>query len=304
MKKQTVLVTGATGFVGSHLVRRLVNEKCNVHCILRPRSSLHRIKDQLTHITIHHGDLLDEKSLKKIVEQIQPTFIFHLATVGIYGGVESDPQVVFDTNTKGTINLVNACTDIPYACFVNTGSSSEYGKKTKPMSEDDVCFPESVYAISKLAATLYCKSYAQLHKKRLVTLRLFSPYGKDDSPRRLIPYVLTHSLVQLGNKHAVRDYIYIEDVVDAYIACMRRYQFLSSEIINIGSGKERSVEEVVSTILSLVQNKKVMWEKNIVQYESPMWQADIRKAWRLLKWKPKYQFKEGIQVIARSIPYE
>lgn len=300
-KKEKVFITGATGFVGSHLIRRLVKEGYEVHILLRKSSNTWRIKDVLPKVQKHYGDVTERKKLFKLIVQIKPAIIFHLANIGIYGGFEGDFDEVINVNLLGTINMIDACNQIDYDCFINTGSSSEYGQKTKKMSEGDYCEPQSIYAITKLSGTLYAIKEAKLKKRPIVTLRLFSPYGSHDEPRRLIPQAIIAALrkekMSITNSENVRDFIYISDVVDAYILCIQKHALLSGEIINIGSGIQRSVADVVDVISMRTNSKNyfIFNKGSEKRFESPVWQADIAKAKRLLQWKPQFSLKAGLR---------
>ena len=236
--KKVALITGCTGFVGSHLAKRLVKEGYDVHCIVRKTSNLDRILEIKKFVTIHKVDLTESEKLKLLAKKINPNYSFHTASVGIHGGIEAEAKQNIETILMGTINLVTALADNRYELFVNTGTSSEYGIKDKPMQESDTCNPESIYAISKLASTQFCSQYARSHNKSIVTLRIFSPYGPSDNPDRFISYI-TDKIIQkqnliIENPDAVRDYIYIDDLVNAYISCIKNKSKLKGEIINIG----------------------------------------------------------------------
>lgn len=296
---KNIFVTGATGFVGSNLVKRLIRENYNVHISYRKTSNLWRIRSVFDKLYSYEVDLLVKDTLHRVIKKINPNIIFHLANVGIYGGIESSPEKVANGNFIATANLISACNDVPYECFINTGSSSEYGPRNSVMHEGDTCNPQSIYAITKLAATLYAQMQAKVHGKPIVTLRLFSPYGPYDEKRRLIPYAITQSLqgkpLCLVKPNFVRDYIFIDDVVDAYLLCINN-QKIFGEIINIGFGKQETVSRVIDAILDITKTKSIVSWNNTVQprYESSTWIADITKAKKLLGLSPKTTFEEGI----------
>jgi nucleoside-diphosphate-sugar epimerase len=302
---QKVLITGATGFVGSNLVRKLVRENYEVHVLTRNRSDRWRLADIAGRINNHSADLLDSDRLKNTVEKIQPDIIFHLATMAIYGGVHFPEKKVIENNLFGTINLINACDDIDYRCFINTGSSSEYGPKAHPMKESDVCEPVNVYGISKCASTCYATFAAKTKNKPIINLRLFSPFGPYDDSRRLMPYVIASALhgkeLNLADRNAVRDYVYIDDVVDIYLKSINIADAYRGEIFNVGRGESISVEYVVKKVLEITSSKSpVKWGTfSGRDYDCSRWEADIEKTSWCFNWKPKYNIEAGISEVVR-----
>lgn len=297
-----IFITGATGFVGSHLARRCVQDGHDVHLLLRAASDPWRIQDILAKAETHIADLTDAGALKTIVNAIHPDVIFHLATHSIYG---AHPAMGQDTdiirmNFLATRALMDALNDIPYSCFINTGSSSEYGVKQSPMKETDACEPLNVYGVAKCAATLYGQYLAKTQKKPIITLRLFSPFGPYDDDKRLIPYVVREAFenhpLSLGNPHVARDYIFIDDVIDVYMHALRNARICAGEIFNIGSGRQQTVEDTVSAVLLATESTSIVsWGAKIMPiWDSEYWQADIAKTERILGWKPKHTFEEGL----------
>ncbi len=295
------LVTGATGFVGSHLARRLVQNGYEVHLIARATSNTWRITDILAKVSIHAVDLLEREKLAETVGSIQPDIIFHLANAGVYGGKHLPERDLIAVNFIGTHNLLNACEAVGYTCFVNTGSSAEYGPKGNPMSESDACDPVTMYGLTKLASTLCGRFEALAKNKPVVTLRLFSPYGPYDDPLRLMSYALVHAIknvdLDLADPKAVRDYVYVGDVVEAYMNCIDRAARHPGEIINIGSGSQTPISTAIEQIMALTgSTSAIRW--NAVSprsFDARRWEADIRKAGALLDWRPRYSLEEGLR---------
>jgi len=302
MAKKIVLVTGATGFVGSNIVRRLVEEKkFAVHILARKISNFWRIRDLLNEVNLHEVALAESTLLKRTIKTIKPEVIFHLANAPLYQGTQSKKSDYINTNFAGTVNLIDACGEVNYKCFVNTGSSAEYGPKNRPMRETDVCLPLSLYAVSKLAGTTYSHYIGKTTSHPIINFRLFSPFGPYDDPKRLIVEIIANALqnkpIFLSIKEAVRDYIYINDVVDAYLAVIERADKYKGGIFNIGSGRETRVKEVVETVLKLTDSKsKIKWGVfSSRSFESPKWQADITKTKRYLRWWPRYSLEKGLK---------
>lgn len=301
--KQNILVTGAAGFLGANLVRKLITTEYNVHIILRKTSNIWRIQDIIHKLDIHTADITQENQIKEIVKVVNPLSIIHLATQSVFGGngYTEDENEVINTNFIGTINLLKAADYNRYPIFINTGSSSEYGIKDKPMKEKDVCQPMSMYAVAKCAGTLYGQFVAMSKKLPIVTLRLFSPFGPFDDERRFMSYAITNALknkeIVVTNPQAVRDYIFVDDIVEAYLKVLKLGKNLKGEIFNIGSGKQISIKDVLKKIIKYTNSKSLVIteSKNKHISEPSCWQADINKANRLLNWKPENTFDEGLK---------
>lgn len=300
-KTYKILVTGATGFVGSNLVRRLIPNGHDIHILTRNLSNKWRLIDCFSDLHNHTVDLLKQEELKGLMNKIKPDVIFHLATSGIYGGVQRPDAEVIETNLIGTVNLINACNDTDYKCFINTGSSSEYGPKKEPMKETDICEPMNFYGISKCAATLYGQSIAQTNDKPIIGLRLFSPFGPFDDKSRLMTYAITNALknkpLLLGNPNAVRDYIYIEDVLDVYLQSIEIASGLKGEVFNVGSGSQKTISYIVNKIIEITDSQsKVKWNSFSGRaHDTEKWEANIEKISRSFNWRPNYHIDDGIR---------
>jgi transketolase len=300
---KTFFITGSTGFIGANLVRKLIENKENkVHILTREKSNLWRIKDILNNSNLfsHTGDLLEIEGLKKILHEIRPDYIIHTA---VYGGLPSEKDIskITQTNYIGTVNLLEASKGLDYKYFINTGSSSEYGKKNSAMKESDILEPNTQYGISKAAATHYCNNFAKKENKPIVTLRLFSPYGEYEEKDRLFPYViktyLQNESLKIGNSAAVRDFIQIKDVVNAYLSVINSEKLFYGEIFNVGSGKQHSVKEVIDLVYknNLIKPDIILSEDKKRAFDTEVWVADISKIKRELGWQADISFSEGIE---------
>lgn len=295
---RSVLVTGAAGFVGANLVHKLVKLGCIPHLIERRDANVWRIKNVDKQVVFHNVDLLNRTKIKKLIKTIKPEVIFHLAT---YGGYPPQKEIekTMKTNVIGAMNLLNACMDVGFISFINTGSSSEYGIKNKPMMETDVLEPVTIYGVSKASAALFYQTIAKIKNLPIVTLRLFSPYGYYEGKTRLISSAILSCLrnkpLVLSSPISVRDFVFIEDVVDAYIKAAE-LKLKSGEIFNIGYGKMHSSEEVVEKIIELTgTDTKPQWGKLPNPRKEPKeWVANISKSKDILHWQPKYSLNEGL----------
>ena len=300
IKNKKVLISGVTGFVGANLLRRCVKDGAKVYIFTRPTSDKWRISDLKSCVKQYCVDLSDAQALKKCVDDIKPDIIFHIA---VFGGRidQSNIYTIMQTNFLGTVNLLNACMDVGFELFVNTGSSSEYGIKDSPMKEGDSLEPISDYGVSKAASTLYCQAIAKREKKPIVSLRLFSPYGYYEDKDRLIPSVilscLNETTLQLSSPGHVRDFIFIDDVVDCYLKAVKYSDKITSEVLNVGFAKQHSIEEVVDNVMQLTGSKASPgWGEAInLRSEPKMWQADIARTQQVLDWKPSYDLNKGLK---------
>jgi len=296
-----ILVTGASGFVGSNLVRKLLQEDYKVHILTHPSSNNWRIVDILPELDNHVVDLVRGDGLKNLMEKIKPQAIFHLAAAGVFGGVFPSDKELIENNFLGTVNLINACDGINYKCFVNTGSSSEYGPKPRPMKETDICEPINTYGVSKLAAILYGNFIAKTKGKPIVGLRLFSPFGPFDNQQRLISSVIVKALqnkdILLSSPKGIRDFVFVEDVVGAYPKLIDLASRFKGEVFNLGSGKETSVSEIVEMVCQLTNtNSEIKWGKEPPRsWDTAHWQADVSKIKQSIGWNPRYSLLEGVE---------
>ena len=293
-----VLVTGATGFIGACLARRILRDGHEVHIFTRESSDRWRLADVRSELHEHAVDLRDRMRVSAVVDAIGPEIIYHCATFGGFAE-QQDAHTIIESNFLGTVNLFRACERTGFAYFVNTGSSSEYGIKTGPMREGDAPEPTDDYGVSKTAATLFCCKEGKAKSLPVVTLRLFSPYGPWDDPRRLIPYVIKCFLrgeaPLLSTPASVRDYVYIDDILTAYLNVIRTPFF--GEIFNIGSGTQRSIGNVVTAVQHIIRPTKAPQWGSVgrKRTEPESWVADVAKAKRMFNWSPETSLEAGLE---------
>ncbi len=296
-----VLVTGASGFIGSHIVRRLIRDGHAVSVLARPTSSWQRLEDLRSSFTVIPVDITDKEALAPILRAQQPEWIFHMANAGLYGGASGTDDQVARVNVLGLINLLESLQEVPYEVFINGASSAEYGPKHAPMKETDLCEPMSMYAVTKLAATSYATMIARLKNKPIVSARFFSPFGPGDDERRLIPTLIRTMLA--GKEatvapEAMRDFIYIDDAVGALISLAEHpdKKAITGQILNIGTGVGLRARQVAETIaVATGVTPKIVWNNAQVRYwDSSVWQADMTKTFGLTGWRPQTSFEQGI----------
>lgn len=293
-----VLMTGATGFVGANLARRLLYDGHTVHLLVREGYTPWRIADISNEVVVHEGSLADCDWLTQTIAAVRPDWLFHLAVYGAYSW-QTNVNEIMQTNTIGTVNLVQAALATGFDAFVNTGSSSEYGFKDHAPSEKEWLEPNSHYAVAKAAATLFCRYTAQSQGVHIPTLRLYSVYGPYEDPGRLMPtlirYGLRGELPPLVNPEIARDYVYSEDVSEAYVLAASCASQEPGAVYNVGTGIQTTLREVVavaSDVLSITVEPQ--WgSMPSRQWDTTTWCADNRAIRTALGWEPRHTFASG-----------
>ena len=298
-----VIVTGATGFVGANLARRLLRDGHEVHLLLRRGHASWRIAEIASSVYCHEVDLGDREGLDRLFSLIRPDWVFHLAVQGAYSS-QTDLQQMIQTNIHGTINLVEAALAVGVEVFVNTGSSSEYGLKDHAPSENESLEANSYYAVTKASATLYCRHVAQNNDTlHLPTLRLYSVYGPWEEPTRLIPMLLTYGLrgdlPKLVDPSIGRDYVFVDDVVNAYLLAATVISQEVGAIYNVGTGIQTSLEEAVDVArqIMVIPTEPRWGSMPSRQWDTSVWVADSRKIMRDLGWQPQIQLHQGLRQV-------
>ena len=300
MTRQAVLVTGATGFVGSHLVRRLVRDQFDVHVLSRPQSNWHRLTDVFNVISRHEASLLDRSHLSALIKTIQPQRIFHLAAATVVAGATGSTEELINVNLIGTANLIDACEDVAYDGLVVTGDSFEYSASTERLRESDVCRPNTLHGITKLGATRLARAAAAERGRPIVALRLFSTYGPADNPKRLVPQIIAGFLngtpVRLSRPEIARDWVFVDDVVELYLEVASRARELAGNVFNAGSGVAVSIGEMVEVLQRLTGTASVPeWGAfPAPPHDDTPWIADPRHTFAMCGWRPNISLEDGL----------
>ena len=301
---KTVLITGAGGFIGSHLTERLVELGARCRALVHYNSAgswgwLDRspLKDN---IEIFMGDVRDPDSLRPAIQGVDT--IFHLAALIAIPYSYDAPLSYVRTNIEGTLNLLQAALAASVPLTVHTSTSEVYGTaRYLPIDENHSLQGQSPYSASKIGADKLAEAFHLSYGLPVATLRPFNAFGPRQSARAIIPTIVTQALTQtvvrLGNLEPTRDFSYVEDTVDGFIRIAQHPEAIG-QVINIGSGKEISINDLAKTILSLLDK-----DLPIVQdderarpqtSEVDRLCADSAKAREVLDWQPRYSLKEGL----------
>lgn len=252
-----MLVTGADGFIGSHLVEALLDMGCQVKAFVYYNSFnswgwLESISEKkLSHIEVFSGDIRDSNGVRKAVRGVQT--VFHLsALIGIPFSYHS-PGSYVDTNLKGTLNILQACREYEVERLIVTSTSEVYGTaKYVPIDEKHPLQAQSPYSATKIAADKMAESFYRSFGLPVVIARPFNTYGPRQSARAVIPTVITQllsgmSTIHLGSLHPTRDFNFVTDICRGFIALAGCDQAIGKDV-NIGSGNEVSIGELVDLI--------------------------------------------------------
>jgi len=305
----TYLVTGCAGFIGSHVTERLLARGETVVGIdnLNDYYDINQKKANLASLSksadfsFKKIDICDKDALNGISSSIKsPKSIIHLAArAGVRASIEN-PEIYFQTNVIGTLNMLELSRKIEPNQFICASSSSVYGNNPKvPYSESDrTDAPISPYAASKKSAELLCHAYASLYSMNMVCLRFFTVYGPrgrpDMAPFKFMDAVSNGRPIDVyGDGTSMRDYTYINDIVEGIIAAADKE--LQFEIINLGNSSPVSLDEFISTIEFVVGKRASLIRKAEQPGDVRMTFADISKAKELLGFSPKTTLKFGLK---------
>ena len=295
-----ILVTGVTGFIGSHLVPMLVEKEHSVWGMERYVTG--RI-GQHHQVKTVYADLNDGFTVRKAIRAVKPEAVIHLASISAVSYSYEHPQEVIATNLIGTISLAEAClreTDY-FKQFLLAGTSEEYGNNGfESQKEDNPLHPASPYAVSKVACENYLNYMNEAYDFPTTILRPFNTYGRIKNYHFLIEktivQMLTQKEVRLIDPTPVRDWMYVDDHVNAYMTCIESERALG-ETFNFCTGKGYTVKETVEKIADVVGFKgEIQWGSAPSRpTESRVIIGSYEKAKQILGWSPKYNLEKGLK---------
>ena len=307
---KNLLITGAAGFIGSHLVDRLLAtdvERITVvddfNDFYNPSIKRDNIREHLkdSRYSIHEADIRDRAALEQVFNDSNFDCVVHLAARAGVRPSLSEPQLYTETNINGTVNLLELARQHGIKQFVFGSSSSVYGINAKvPFSEDDpIRQPISPYAATKGAGELLCHTYSHLYGLRCVCLRFFTVYG----PRQR-PDLAIHKFAKLISRHKPipvfgdgttrRDYTYVDDIIDGVTAAID-YDQSNYEVINLGESRTVELRELISLLEKELDTNAVIERQPPQPGDVPQTFADVSKARALLNYQPKTQIEEGLR---------
>jgi UDP-glucuronate 4-epimerase len=301
-----LLVTGGAGFIGSHLVERLLNDGHDVAILddfnnfYDPKIKRANISGVAKDIAVHDVDLRDSKEVAKVFQKEKVDAIFHLAArAGVRPSIQQ-PQLYYDTNVAGTLHLLEGVRAIGVERFIFVSSSSVYGAAKKvPFSEEEhLAQTLSPYAATKIAAEFLCSTYSHLYNLRVVALRYFTVYGARQRPDLAIHQFTRkihagEPIDQFGDGTTRRDYTYIDDVIQGTMAALK-YDGPLFDVFNLGESETIQLKDLIAAIERVLGKKAKINRLPEQPGDMPMTCADISKARKLLGYNPKTKFEDGL----------
>lgn len=308
LQGKKVLVTGAEGFIGSHLTEMLVEQGADVTALVQYNSFNNwgwidsfdeKVKKQLKVIT---GDIREYDNVKRMVKG--QDVVFHLAALIAIPYSYLSPMAYIRTNVEGTANVLEACRDYDIEKVVHTSTSETYGTALYvPIDEKHPMQGQSPYSASKIGADKIAESYYRSFGTPIATMRPFNAYGPRQSARAVIPTIISQILVgkeeiKLGALTPTRDFNYVKDLAAAFIAIAESDKTIG-EVINAGSNFEISIEELAKLIMNLIGKEvKILCDEERIRPDKSevnrLW-ADNRKIKELTGWQPQYTLEEGLK---------
>ena len=306
LKSKRILVTGAGGFIGSHLVEELVKigaqVKAFVHYNSRNDWGMLELlpREIFKEVEVIAGDIQDVFFTKRAVKECE--VVFHLAAlIGIpYSYIA--PQSYIDVNVQGTLNILQACLDENVEKIVHTSTSEIYGTaKYVPIDENHPINPQSPYAASKVAADKLAETYYLSFGLPVAIIRPFNTFGPRQSARAVIPTIISQALmnnrVKLGNLDPIRDLTYVKDTVYGFLAVENTKESVGN-VTNIGTGRGVAIGELIKIISKIIGKElQVEIKKNRLRPEkSEVMEliCDYSKAKEITGWEPQYSLEEGL----------
>ena len=302
LKESTVLVTGAAGFIGSHLTRALMDLGSDVVALVSDVSALYppRLADLTGKIRLEDADLTDSYAVARVVKRVKPNYVFHLGAFTHVGRSFDRVSECTTTNIEGTRNILEALASHPPTRLVYASTSEVYGDVDVPFRETGPVNPVSPYGVSKYAAERLALIYKDAYGIPTVAIRPFNAFGPMQSPDRIIPEIIARALrglpVEITEGVQTREFNFVSDIVAGFIKAAEADDSVLGEVINVGCGQERSMKDVASTVLELLGNPVELRVGALPYRPREIWRmyCDNSKARELLGWEPQISFEAGL----------
>lgn len=300
MNTQRVVVTGATGSIGQHLVPLFLERGDEVHVVSRSPEKAARLGGE-GKVTVHQTDFWDAAAVRELYSTVRPDEVYHLAASLTNWGKSEGLETLARVNILGTATMMEGLEVIPEVRFVYPGSFAEIGGKNEPIREDHVPEPQEFYGISKLTGTLEAKQLAKNKGYNIVVGRIFTAYGPGIPKERLVGAVLQkmqrNEPVAYSAPDVSRDFVYVTDIARALLELGERAGEFRGEVFNIGSGAKTTLKELDALAREIAgSTSKAVWQpEKMGAFDKLPWQADMTKTFGALRWRPEVSLRDGLQ---------
>jgi nucleoside-diphosphate-sugar epimerase len=297
LSSKRILVTGASGMIGAHLVRRLVKLGNKPFVLLRGRNEirLHEVMSQVTRI---HGDMSEPESIEQAIHTVSPEIVYHLAST-YFNPPTLPAHTHVAVNLVGTQAIFESLREKPDVKIIYAGSAAVY-QQGSGIRETAPLLPASIYGASKAACTVFTQAYARRYGMSICELRFFTPFGPWEKPGRLIPYIILKILseeeIEIGEGSQQRDFLYIDDAIDALLLAGTK-SLAPGLVLNVCSGVGRSIRSVAETIIDIMGRPARLKVGARSTRPDEIWEisGDYTAARNMLGWSPRIDFQEGLR---------
>ena len=302
---KNILITGGTGFLGSYIAKRIVNEADSVTIVtldIKQKTSLKALNVDMKKINLVRGDIRDFEFIKLLFNEYEFDTVFHLGALSEVKKCQPDPKLAFDTNITGTVNVLEAARMYGNVKAIAVSSSDKaYGSGVVPYMEEYPMNGTGIYEVSKSCTDLIARAFYFNYGLPVVVTRCSNLYGGADmNMSRIIPNTIRLALegkspiIWKGSEKSVREFLYVEDAVDGYLSLIKNIEETKGEAFNIGSGEIVTIEEIVNTILSKVdKNITIDYQEKDFPEITSQYLAST-KIMEYTGWKSKTSLSDGI----------